>query len=76
MNYCGGCDNEREKEVECKESGKGCIIYRKATSDSLDEGAPNVGDCGKEVGNDGCTSKGHLSSRKYVTNESRHHYKK
>lgn len=44
MDYCCGRNDEWEKEVECKESGKGGIVYRKAASDSLDKCAPNIRD--------------------------------
>ena len=46
MDYCCGCDEEGEKEVEGKESGEGCIVYRKASSNSLDEGVADIGDGG------------------------------
>lgn len=44
-----GCssDNEGEEEVEGKETSKGCVIYREAPSDSLDECVANVRHCGE-----------------------------
>lgn len=73
VNHSHGSDDEWEQEVECEESRESSIVYREATSDSLNKGAANVRDCRKKVSDNSGTSKGHLSSREDVPNESSHH---
>lgn len=48
--------------MEGKESGESCFVYGKASSDSLDKVCSDVGNSGKEVGDDGGSSEGYLSS--------------
>lgn len=70
VNHCYGSDNEGEKEMKCEESGEGGVVNGKASSDSLDEGAADVGNSGKEVGNNSGTSERHLTSGKDIAYES------
>lgn len=51
------CNDKWEEEVECEESGEGCVVYGKATPDSLDEGVSYIRYGREEVGNDRCTSE-------------------
>lgn len=62
MDYSGCCDNKWEKEVKCKKSDKGGVIYGKSSSNSLDQFISDVRNSGKEVSNNCCASKGYLSS--------------
>lgn len=59
--------------MECEEPCECGIVYREATSDSLNKGAADVRDCRKEISDDSGTSKGHLSSWEDVSNEGSHH---
>lgn len=43
MDYAYGSDDKRENKVECKKSGEGGVVYRKAPSDSLDKVGADVG---------------------------------
>ena len=76
VNHSYSSDDEREQEVECEESSEGGIVHGEAPSDSLNESAPNVWDCGKKVGDDSGTSERHLSSGEDVSNEGSHHNQK
>lgn len=75
VKQCGSSDNERKKEVEGKEPCEGCIIYREASPDSLNQGVAHVGDGGEEIGNDSGPPERYLSSWQNVADKSSHHYK-
>ena len=73
VNHSHGGDDEWEQEVECEEPREGSVVYREATSDSLNEGAANVRDCRKKISDDSGTPKRHLAPGENVPNEGSHH---
>lgn len=71
------CDNNKwEQEVKCEKSGKSGVVYRESPPDSLNKGVSYIGYGGYEIGNDGGTSKGHLSSGEDVSYKRSYYYKK
>jgi len=73
VNHSHGSNDKWEQEVECKESGKGGVVYGEATSNSLNECAAYIGDGREQVCDDCSTSEGHLSSRENIANKGGHH---
>jgi len=63
-------NDKRDEEVESKKPIQSCVVYCEPPPYSLHDHIPNIGDCGKKIGNNSSSSERYLPSRENISYKS------